>query len=143
MLFEPDAHERLTEDRWEPGRVHAAIREIVEDAERAFDYGWPNHPQDSDEERRFSHGLHGRSGENPNLTQEQYDAGRAATGASEDNIPDGALIHIAGPSPNGGWRVVEVWESEEQAQAWDDKINPILAHATDDFLDRPRTRLAW
>jgi len=53
MLYQPDAHERLTEDRWEPGRVHAAIREIVEDAERAFDDGWPNHPEDSDEERRF------------------------------------------------------------------------------------------
>jgi hypothetical protein len=64
--------------------------------------------------------------ENPNLNQAQYDAGRAATGASEDNIPDGALIHIAGPSPNGGWRVVEVWETEEQAQVWDDRINPIL-----------------
>lgn len=53
MLFEPDAHERLTDDRWEPGRVRAAIREIAEDAEGAFDDGWPNHPQDSDEERRF------------------------------------------------------------------------------------------
>src|SRR6266446_2433014 len=57
MLFEPDSHERLTEDRWEPGRVHAAIREIVEDAEGAFDDGWPTHPQDGDDdsdmERRF------------------------------------------------------------------------------------------
>jgi hypothetical protein len=57
MLFTPEAHERLTEDRWEPGRVHAAIREIVEDAEEAFDGGWPTHPQDSDNdaeaERRF------------------------------------------------------------------------------------------
>lgn len=57
MLFEPDAHERLIGDRWEPGRVHAAIREIVEDAEGSFDDGWPNRPQvnskDSDEARRF------------------------------------------------------------------------------------------
>jgi hypothetical protein len=53
MLFEPDAHERLIEDVWEPGRVRAAIREIAEDAEGSFDDGWPNHPQDSDEERRF------------------------------------------------------------------------------------------
>jgi hypothetical protein len=57
MLFEPAAHERLTDDRWEPDRVHAAIRGIAEDAERAFDDGWPTHPQDSDEdsdsERRF------------------------------------------------------------------------------------------
>ena len=57
MLFTPEAHERLTEDRWEPSRVHAAIREIVEDAEGAFDDGWPTHPQDIDHddeaERRF------------------------------------------------------------------------------------------
>jgi hypothetical protein len=56
-LFDPDVHERPTEDRWDPGRVHAAIREIVEDAEGAFDDGWPTHPQDSDQdsdmERRF------------------------------------------------------------------------------------------
>jgi hypothetical protein len=67
--------------------------------------------------------------ENPNLNQEGYDAGFAATGASADNIPDGAVLHIAGPSPNGGWRVIEVWESEEQAKAWDDRINPILLQA--------------
>jgi hypothetical protein len=53
MLFEPDAHERLTEDRWEPDRVHAAIRDIAEDAEESFDDGWPNHPEDSDDERPF------------------------------------------------------------------------------------------
>jgi hypothetical protein len=57
MLFEPAAHERLTDDRWEPDRVHAAIREIADDAEGAFDDGWPTHPQDMDEdsdaERRF------------------------------------------------------------------------------------------
>jgi hypothetical protein len=57
MLFDPDAHERLIEDTWEPGPVRAAIREIVEDAEGSFDDGWPIHPQDIDEkideERRF------------------------------------------------------------------------------------------
>ena len=29
--------------------------------------------------------------------------------------PAGGIFHIAGPSPNGGWRVIEVWESEEEA----------------------------
>jgi len=57
MLFDPDAHERLTEGVWEPDRVRAAIREIVEDAEGFFDDGWPTHPQDvleeSDKTRRF------------------------------------------------------------------------------------------
>jgi hypothetical protein len=57
MLFEPAAHERLIEDGWEPDRVRAAIREIVDDAEAAFEDGWPTHPKDVDEEadetRRF------------------------------------------------------------------------------------------
>ena len=57
MLFEPKEHERLAEDRWDPRRIRAAIREIVEDAERTFDDGWPTHPEDSegpqDDERRF------------------------------------------------------------------------------------------
>jgi hypothetical protein len=57
MLFEPDAHEHLTEDSWDPDRIQATIREIVEDAEGAFDDGWPTHPQDADDEselqRRF------------------------------------------------------------------------------------------
>ena len=57
MLFTPRAHEQLTEDRWDPGRVRDAIREITEDAEGSFDDGWPTHPQDidgeGDAERRF------------------------------------------------------------------------------------------
>lgn len=57
MLFDPRAHERLIEDTWEADRVRVAIREIVEDAEGAFDDGWSTHPQDVDEEgdaeRRF------------------------------------------------------------------------------------------
>jgi hypothetical protein len=47
----------LIEHEWDPDRVRAAIREIVEDAEDSFDDGWPTHPQDSDGEidgeRRF------------------------------------------------------------------------------------------
>ncbi len=57
MLFDPHAHERLVEDGWNSDRVRAAIREIVDDAERSFDDGWTTHPHDivheGDEERRF------------------------------------------------------------------------------------------
>ena len=57
MLFSPQAHERLIEDKWDPDRVRSAIAEIVEDAEGWFEDGWPTHPQDSDGgldgERRF------------------------------------------------------------------------------------------
>jgi hypothetical protein len=48
----------------------------------------------------------------PGVTQEQYDT------ASEQIDPagpmEGCLVHVAGPM-EGGWRVVEVWESQEAA----------------------------
>jgi hypothetical protein len=27
-----------------------------------------------------------------------------------DGAPEGLLFHCAGPSPGGGWRIVDVWE---------------------------------
>jgi hypothetical protein len=31
---------------------------------------------------------------------------------------DGSILHLAGPQPQGGWRVVDVWESEAAAEAF-------------------------
>jgi hypothetical protein len=47
-LFDPAVHETLSGEAWNPDRVRAAIRAIVEDAESAFDDGWPTHPEDSE-----------------------------------------------------------------------------------------------
>jgi hypothetical protein len=33
----------------------------------------------------------------------------------EDHLPEGCVVHIAGPI-DGGWRVITVWDSEEQFQ---------------------------
>lgn len=65
---------------------------------------------------------------NPNLTSDQYDAMVAKTRVAE-SPPDGAVLHFAGQAPDGNWRVVEVWDSEEQAAAWDAKLNPALEAA--------------
>lgn len=43
------------------------------------------------------------------FTQQTYDAVSEALGSDP---PEGALLHIAGPIETG-WRVVEVWESED------------------------------
>ena len=51
--------------------------------------------------------------DNPNVDQETYDRIREHLGLE---VPAGGIFHVAGPSPNGGWRVIEVWESEEDAQ---------------------------
>jgi hypothetical protein len=50
--------------------------------------------------------------DNPEGSQEVYDKIRAQLGLEK---PAGGIFHVAGPSPNGGWRVIEVWESEEEA----------------------------
>jgi hypothetical protein len=50
--------------------------------------------------------------DNPEGSQEVYDRIRAHLGLEK---PAGGIFHVAGPSPKGGWRVIEVWESEEEA----------------------------
>ncbi|MGH2826966.1 MAG: hypothetical protein ACRDKF_08340 [Actinomycetota bacterium] len=51
--------------------------------------------------------------DNPEGSQEGYNAVRNKLGLER---PAGGIFHVAGPSPNGGWRVIEVWESEEDAK---------------------------
>jgi hypothetical protein len=51
--------------------------------------------------------------DNPHGSQEIYERVRELIGLER---PPGGVFHLAGPSPNGGWRVIEVWESEEDAQ---------------------------
>jgi len=48
MLFTPEAHEAVSEEQWSAERARTAIAAIVADAERAFDDGWPLHPQDDE-----------------------------------------------------------------------------------------------
>jgi hypothetical protein len=51
--------------------------------------------------------------DNPNVTQELYDRVREHLGL---DAPAGGIFHAAGPSPGGGWRVIELWDSEDDAQ---------------------------
>jgi hypothetical protein len=61
--------------------------------------------------------------DNPEGSQEIYDKVREQLGL-EDN-PAGGILHVAGPSPNGGWRVIEVWESEEDARRFlEERLKP-------------------
>jgi hypothetical protein len=44
-------------------------------------------------------------------------------------LPDGCQIHIAGPIENG-WRVITVWDSEEQFQQFrNEKLIPAMREA--------------
>ena len=51
--------------------------------------------------------------DNPEGSEEVYEKVRAQVGL---DAPAGGIFHAAGPSPRGGWRVLEVWESEEEAR---------------------------
>ncbi|MGA4844102.1 hypothetical protein [Streptomyces sp. G45] len=68
----------------------------------------------------------------PGVGQEAYDACvQRLTGGGEftavDDIPAHGLIsHAAGPV-DGGWRVVDVWESEDALENFAKILQPILA----------------
>ncbi len=51
--------------------------------------------------------------DNPRGSQEIYDKVRERAGLER---PAGGILHVAGPSPNGGWRVIELFESEQEAK---------------------------
>ena len=60
--------------------------------------------------------------DNPQGSQETYDKVRDRLGLDK---PAGGIFHAAGPSPHGGWRVIEVWESEQDARRFvKDRLRP-------------------
>jgi hypothetical protein len=61
-----------------------------------------------------------------NLTEEIY-GGMVGQMMPLMRASKGFIAHAGGPGPNGGWRVVEIWESEEDGQEWFDKnVKPNL-----------------
>ena len=62
----------------------------------------------------------------PDLTEEVY-AGMASQLTPLMQASKGFICHAGGPDPAGGWRVVEIWESEQDGQNWfDQNIKPNL-----------------
>ena len=63
--------------------------------------------------------------DNPNGSQEIYD--KVASGVT---LPIGGRVHLAGPRPGGGWRVIEVFDNEEQGRRFfREKLGPALRAA--------------
>ena len=61
--------------------------------------------------------------DNPQGSQEIYEKVREKLGLKD--APAGGIFHAAGPGPSGGWRVIEVWESQEEAQRfYDERLQP-------------------
>ena len=59
--------------------------------------------------------------DNPEGSREIYESVRKRLGLEK---PAGGILHVAGPSPNGGWRVIEVFESDEHAQRFVERLKP-------------------
>jgi hypothetical protein len=52
-----------------------------------------------------------------NVSPDQYDAVIADMGMTGQRQPH-QILHVAGSMPNGGWRVVDIWESREAFEAF-------------------------
>ena len=70
----------------------------------------------------------------PRLTQASYDqvirsmTGKGRAESLSDWPVEGLLVHAAGEGPSG-FRVVDVWQSEEAAQRFGEKLAPHLQEA--------------
>lgn len=65
-------------------------------------------------------------GEVPNLTEDVY-GGLVGQMKPLMRAAPGFISHAGGPSPTGGWRVVEVWESEDDGKRWfEENVRPAL-----------------
>ncbi len=56
---------------------------------------------------------------------EQYEQVRSSLGVDEGNPPAGLLVHIAAKREDGSIRLMEVWESREQAEQWGEKVRAV------------------
>ena len=76
----------------------------------------------------------------PSLTQEKYEeivrrltGGKDRLESPSDWPVDGLLLHVAGESPQG-FRVVDVWQSEEACNLFGEALGPILKEVGVDDL---------
>lgn len=65
----------------------------------------------------------------PMVDAQTYDAVNAKIDV-EAGAPEGLLMHCAG-EVDGAWQIVDVWESEKQAQRFDaERLGPAIAEAS-------------
>ena len=62
------------------------------------------------------------------VTSAQYEEVRRLVNCTQANVPDGMIYHVASPTDDG-WSVVEVWESQEKADAYAEILIPALKQA--------------
>ena len=70
------------------------------------------------------------------ITPEEYDQMRERLGVG-DRPPPGCASHVGAIGEDGKVRIVEVWDSREQAEAWGEKVAAARKEAG--FGDAPPT----
>lgn len=66
--------------------------------------------------------------EAPGMAAEQYDRALKDLEAAGEGAPPGRLYHVAAPK-DGGWLVVDVWDSQEALDRFGQTLMPILQKA--------------
>ena len=61
----------------------------------------------------------------PGITWEQYE--QLVQDLDLSGPPEGVLIHVCGPTSDGGWRMVDVWESQEAFERFANEL--LIPHA--------------
>ena len=73
--------------------------------------------------------------ESDRVDQSGYDGLLKAIGRESIDAPTppGHIAHLAGPKPGGGWRAIDLWESEDAANAFygSDQFRPVSDGAAD------------
>lgn len=61
--------------------------------------------------------------------------------------PAGLIFHSAGPSPDGGWRIIDVWDSRESFDSFfGSTVGPVLAELVGEEAlaqGEPPTIVSW
>ena len=74
----------------------------------------------------------------PGLTRDQYET--VVKRVNQSGSPAGALFHAGGPV-DGGYRVIEVWETREAADAFYSSVD--YAEATTGLTTQPEILMTW
>lgn len=73
--------------------------------------------------------------ESDRVDQAGYDGLMKAIGRESLSAPvsAGFIAHLAGPKPGGGWRVIDLWESQDAGNAFygSEGFKPVMAGASD------------
>ena len=75
----------------------------------------------------------------PDVTSEQYDETIRRLEESGDWLPAGLEFHVAFMS-NGNFRVSEIWDSQEQFDAFGKRLMPVLRDVGIELAGEPETR---